>query len=155
MLAESMTLALVVMLLCSVGSGAAGNTYGGPFAIALMLGAATFCFGQHQGCRRAEILSVNDSGKYCFSLHGHSFGHKSHWKSSVMAVMRLDMHNPKIDVCAGCSQQGLLVAEEAVMCCGLVAELPSALLQCPHQDGWPCYYDSYQALGHNKELERH
>eukprot|EP00803_Ostreobium_quekettii_P000501 evm.model.scf_2159.1 EVM.evm.TU.scf_2159.1 scf_2159:12915-14681(-) len=33
----------------------------GPLSVALMLGAATFCFGVENGCKRAEILSVRDN----------------------------------------------------------------------------------------------
>lgn len=39
---------------------------GGPLGLGLLLGAATFAYGYSQGCRKAEILAIDDDGKRPF-----------------------------------------------------------------------------------------
>ena len=38
---------------------------GGALGLGLLVGAATFAFGWRKGCRKAEILAINDDGAIC------------------------------------------------------------------------------------------
>jgi hypothetical protein len=48
-----------------VGAGEEGSRVrGGILGLGLLLGGATFAFGLAAGCRKAEILAINDEGEW-------------------------------------------------------------------------------------------
>jgi hypothetical protein len=42
----------------------ADRVKGGPLGLGLLIGAATFAYGYASGCRKAEILAINDDGEF-------------------------------------------------------------------------------------------
>ena len=48
---------------------ASSRGFSGLLGLGLLLGAATFAFAREKGCRKAEILAINDYGAQCGHAH--------------------------------------------------------------------------------------
>ena len=46
------------------GSETRTRAWGSPLGLGLLLGGATFAYGYEAGCRKAEILAINDDGMF-------------------------------------------------------------------------------------------